>query len=106
MRKVLFITSSRADYGLLREVILETQNLNRETYLLVTGSHLSHEFGNTIKEIKNDNVKKIIKRNILDQKFSENKISEYISKSINITSEVIIKKKPDVIVILVIDMNY
>ena len=100
MRKVLFITSSRADYGLLREVILETQNLNRETYLLVTGSHLSHEFGNTIKEIKNDNVKKIIKRNILDQKFSENKISEYISKSINITSEVIIKKKPDVIVIL------
>ncbi len=100
MRKVLFITSSRADYGLLREVILETQNLNRETYLLVTGSHLSHEFGNTIKEIKKDNVKKIIKRNILDQKFSENKISEYISKSINITSEVIIKKKPDVIVIL------
>ena len=100
MRKVLFITSSRADYGLLREVILETQNLNRETYLLVTGSHLSHEFGNTIKEIKNDNVKKIIKRNILDQKFSENKISEYISKSINITSEVIIEKKPDVIVIL------
>ena len=100
MRKVLFITSSRADYGLLREVILETQSLNRETYLLVTGSHLSHEFGNTIKEIKNDNVKKIIKRNILDQKFSENKISKYISKSINITSEVIIKKKPDVIVIL------
>lgn len=100
MRKVLFITSSRADYGLLREVILETQNLNRETYLLVTGSHLSHEFGNTIKEIKKDNVKKIIKRNILEQKFSENKISEYISKSINITSEVIIKKKPDVIVIL------
>lgn len=100
MRKVLFITSSRADYGLLREVILETQNLNRETYLLVTGSHLSREFGNTIKEIKKDNVKKIIKRNILDQKFSENKISEYISKSINITSEVIIKKKPDVIVIL------
>ena len=100
MRKVLFITSSRADYGLLREVILETQNLNRETYLLVTGSHLSQEFGNTIKEIKKDNVKKIIKRNILDQKFSENKISEYISKSINITSEVIIKKKPDVIVIL------
>ena len=100
MRKVLFITSSRADYGLLREVILETQNLNRETYLLVTGSHLSQEFGNTIKEIKKDNVKKIIKRNILDQKFSENKISKYISKSINITSEVIIKKKPDVIVIL------
>ena len=60
MRKVLFITSSRADYGLLREVILETQKLNKETYLLVTGSHLSYEFGNTIKEIKKDNIKKFL----------------------------------------------
>ena len=100
MKKVLFITSSRADYGLLREVILETQKLNKETYLLVTGSHLSHEFGNTIKEIKKDNIKKIIKRNILGKKFNDNKISNYISKSINITTEVINKKKPDVLVIL------
>ncbi len=100
MKKVLFITSSRADYGLLREVILETQKLNKETYLLVTGSHLSHEFGNTIKEIKKDSIKKIIKRNILDKKFNDNKISNYISESINITTEVINKKKPDVIVIL------
>ena len=100
MRKVLFITSSRADYGLLREVILETQKLNEETYLLVTGSHLSYEFGNTIKEIKKDNIKKIFTRNILDKKFSDEKISEYISKAIKITSEVLDKKKPDVIVIL------
>ena len=100
MRKVLFITSSRADYGLLRDVVLKTQKLNKETYLLVTGSHLSYEFGNTIKEIKKDNVKKIIKRNILDRQFKDNKISNYISKSINITTEVINKKKPDVIVIL------
>ena len=100
MRKVLFITSSRADYGLLRDVVLKTQKLNKETYLLVTGSHLSYEFGNTIKEIKKDNVKKIIKRHILDRQFKDNKISNYISKSINITTEVINKKKPDVIVIL------
>ena len=52
MRKILFITSSRADYGTLRNVILETQKRNKETYLLVTGSHLSSEFGNTIKKLK------------------------------------------------------
>ena len=52
MRKVLFITSSRADYGLLREVILETQNLNRETYLLVTGSHLSKSLEALLKKSK------------------------------------------------------
>ena len=41
MKKILFISSSRADYGLLRDVVLETQKINKETYLLVTGSHLS-----------------------------------------------------------------
>ena len=100
MRKVLFITSSRADYGLLRSVILETQKLNKETYLLVTGSHLSYEFGNTVKEINKDNIKKTIKRVILDKKFRENKINNYLAESIKITNEVIKKKKPDVIIIL------
>ena len=54
MKKILFISSSRADYGLLREVIIETQKLNKETYLLVTGSHLYKNFGKTINEIKKD----------------------------------------------------
>ena len=29
MKKILFISTSRADYGLLKEVIIETQKLNR-----------------------------------------------------------------------------
>ena len=63
MKKILFISSSRADYGLLRDIIIETQKLNPQTYLLVTGSHLSKEFGKTISEIKNDKIKRIIKKN-------------------------------------------
>ena len=63
MKKILFISGSRADYGLLRDVIIETQKLNKSTYLLVTGSHLSKEFGETISEIKNDKIKNIIKKN-------------------------------------------
>ena len=52
MKRILFISSSRADYGLLRNVILETKN-NKKTkvFIFVTGSHLSKEFGNTIKKI-------------------------------------------------------
>ena len=100
MKKILFISSSRADYGLLREVIIETQKLNKETYLLVTGSHLSKNFGKTINEIKKDKIKKIIKRKFLSNSFHDFDISKYISKSIKITAEVIKKKLPDVIVIL------
>ena len=47
MKKILFISSSRADYGLLRQLILETQKMNKQTYLMVTGSHLSDAFGKT-----------------------------------------------------------
>ena len=47
MKKILFISSSRADYGLLRQLILETKN-KQKTYLMVTGSHLSDAFGKTI----------------------------------------------------------
>lgn len=100
MKKILFISSSRADYGLLREVLFETQRINKETYLLVTGSHLSDDFGKTISEIKKDKIKNIIKKKLLTKKFSEKNISGYIAKSINLTSEVILKKKPNVIVIL------
>ena len=45
MKKILFISSSRADYGLLRNVILETKNKkNAKIFIMVTGSHLSGKF--------------------------------------------------------------
>ncbi len=100
MKKILFISSSRADYGLLRNVIIQTQKMNKNTFLLVTGSHLSSSFGNTISEIKNDKIKNIIKKRLLENKFNDLSISKYVSKSINLTAEAIIKKRPDVVVIL------
>lgn len=100
MRKILFITSSRADYGLMKNLILETQKINKETYLLVTGSHLSQEFGGTYAEIKKDNIKKVFKRKILEKKFKDKNIQNYLSNAIKITSNFIKVKKPDVIVIL------
>ena len=100
MKKILFISSSRADYGLLRQLILETQKINKETYLMVTGSHLSDAFGKTIAEIKKDRIKNIIKKKLLKKNFDEKNISYYIAKSINLTSEVILNKKPDVVIIL------
>jgi len=100
MKKILFISSSRADYGLLRDVIKETQKLNPQTYLLVTGSHLSKKFGKTISEIKKDKIRKIIKKKILNQNFDDSNISNYAAKSIKITSDVISRVTPNVIVIL------
>ena len=61
----MFITSSRADYGLMKNLILETQKINKETYLLVTGSHLSKEFEELMQKSKKIILKKFLKKKFL-----------------------------------------
>ncbi len=54
MKKVAVITSTRAEFGLLMPVIKELNKLKNEMFsveLVVTGTHLSKEFGYTVEEI-------------------------------------------------------
>ena len=54
-RKVAVVTSSRADYGHLFWVLKElSARPDIEMKLIVLGSHLSPEFGNSVKEIERD----------------------------------------------------
>lgn len=54
-RKVCIVTGSRAEYGLLRPVIEGVQEApDLELQLIVTGMHLSAEFGSTWREIERD----------------------------------------------------
>ena len=105
MKKVLFVSSSRADYGLIRNVVICTQRINKKTYLLVTGSHLSKEFGLTIKEIKKDKIKNIIKKRLfkkklLNKNLNDKDVSNYIAESIKLSSQTINNLSPDVMVLL------
>ncbi len=55
MHKVAVVTGTRADYGLLRPVLEKMQaDAELELCLWVTGSHLSEEFGYTVREIEED----------------------------------------------------
>ena len=54
-KKICVITSTRAEYGLLRNVIRNIEaDDSLECKLVVTGSHLVPEFGNTVEEIEKD----------------------------------------------------
>ena len=54
-KKICVITGSRAEYGLLKTLIkLIQKDIDLSLQLVVTGTHLSPEFGYTIKEIKKD----------------------------------------------------
>ena len=55
MKKVAVVTSTRAEYGLLSPVIKKLRVFENDDFrcdLVVTGTHLSEEFGFTINEIK------------------------------------------------------
>lgn len=55
MKKVCVVTATRAEYGLLKSVIRDIDKSNKlELQLLVTGTHLSPEFGLTYQEIVED----------------------------------------------------
>ena len=55
MNKIAVVTGTRAEYGILKSLIKEIhEDANLELKLLVTGMHLSYEFGLTYKEIEKD----------------------------------------------------
>ena len=57
MKTIAILTATRAEYGLLKPIIIalkETGAYNIK--VLVTGAHLSPEFGLTYKEILDDNI--------------------------------------------------
>lgn len=55
MKKVCIVTGTRAEYGLLKPVIDKVYKSDTlELQLVVTGMHLSTEFGLTYKEIEDD----------------------------------------------------
>ncbi len=57
-KTVAIVTSTRADYGLLRNVIkLMCMRDDINTQVIATGTHLSEKFGSTVNEIINDGVK-------------------------------------------------
>ena len=55
MKRVVVVTGSRAEYGILRPVLQAVKSHPQlKLLLLVTGMHLSHEFGYTAKQIEDD----------------------------------------------------
>jgi GDP/UDP-N,N'-diacetylbacillosamine 2-epimerase (hydrolysing) len=99
--KILIITSTRADFGLLKNLIVQIRKLKYfKSKLLVTGSHLSKRFGYTVNDIKNNNIfinKKIKLKNMSNQ--STDLINDTSKLSIKL-SRYLKKENPNLVLIL------
>jgi GDP/UDP-N,N'-diacetylbacillosamine 2-epimerase (hydrolysing) len=53
MRKICYISGTRADFGLMRSTLTAIRDhAELELSIIVTGMHLSPEHGDTVKEIE------------------------------------------------------
>ncbi|ASK78112.1 UDP-N-acetylglucosamine 2-epimerase (hydrolyzing) [Paraphotobacterium marinum] len=100
MTKICIITGTRAEYGLLVPLMEKIKrDPELELQLIVTGMHLSSEFGLTFKEIEN---KFVVNKKIEMLLSSDTPVG--ISKSIGLAtisfSESLDELKPDILVVL------
>lgn len=97
MKKMMFITGTRADYGKLKSIIKavdETEEYG--VYVYVTGMHLSPEYGNTYRQIKDDGYANVY----IEKKLKlTHKMDINIGNTILLMSEYVTSVKPDIIVV-------
>jgi GDP/UDP-N,N'-diacetylbacillosamine 2-epimerase (hydrolysing) len=101
MKKITFLTSTRADYGLLAPFIKSSLSISDlKTELVVTGTHLIHKYGYTISEIIKDKLKIDYKINIFNAGFNHSSITSYMANTLEKFSEFFAYSKPNYVALL------
>lgn len=100
-RGIAIVTSTRADYGLLRELIqLCAADDTIRFELIVTGTHLSAEHGFTYDEITADGIKTENRIEIIADSDTPSGVAKSFSAAVTGFTRVFEHVKPDVLVVL------
>jgi len=100
-KKIAVVTATRAEYGLLRPVIRKLRKSEHfQMQLVVTGMHLSTEFGSTYKEIEQDGESVDHKIEILLSSDTAVAMSKTMGLAIISFSEYFENQKPDAVLVL------
>ncbi|EAM0743106.1 UDP-N-acetylglucosamine 2-epimerase (hydrolyzing) [Campylobacter jejuni] len=97
MKKILFITGTRADYSKIKSLMYRVQNSSEfELYIFATGMHLSKNFGYTVKELYKNGFKNIYEFINYDKYYQTDKA---LATTIDGFSRYVNELKPDLIVV-------
>lgn len=100
MIKIAILTATRAEYGLMRPLIAGMkEDAEIDLRLLVTGTHLSEQFGMTYTEIEADGNEIAEKIDILSNRTGAVGVSETMGHALVKFTEYFEKDKPDFLVI-------
>lgn len=97
MKKIVFLTGTRADFGKIKSLIQILQkNEEFEPHIFVTGMHMQQEYGFTVLEVEKSGFKNISR---FENQTHETTMDLTLSKTIEGFSPYINQLKPDLIVI-------
>lgn len=100
-RRIAVLTGTRAEYGILRPVLKAISSDDRlQLQLLVTGMHLSDEFGSTVKEIKADGFRIDARIDTLNSEDTGAGMARYIAETIKELSRELEILKPHLLLLL------
>ena len=103
MKKIAIISTTRAEYGLLAPVIHELrmrEDKHLRVELVVTGTHLSEQFGNTVHEIEEERLRIDHKLPIDIKTDSETDISGVQACVLVKFTELFVKERYDAVLLL------
>lgn len=97
VKKLLFLTGTRADFGKLKSLIqITTNDPLYDVTIFATGMHMQNKYGYTVKEIEKSGFKKIYK---FINHTSESTMDLTLAKTIDGLSSFIKEDKPDLIIV-------
>jgi len=99
-RKVLYISGTRADYGLMRHTlrcIKDSPNFDVE--IVVAGMHLMAKFGNTVTEIEKD-MFHVLRMDIVYSQDNKESMAIFLGRFVQALTVKISEIKPDIILLL------
>lgn len=99
--KIAVVTSTRAEYGILRPLLLKlNSDKDIELHLIVTGTHLSEKYGNTQIEIEKDGLPILKKISILVDIKTSADISKIMANALIGFSDYFESENPDCVIVL------
>lgn len=101
MKNITIITSTRAEYGLLRPIIQKVaaaQDLQLQ--LVVTGAHLCARFGNTVQEIEADGLPIAARLPIFEEENPNEPVALTIARTITVFDGYFAAHRPDAVLLL------
>lgn len=101
MKKIVVLTATRAEYGLLKPLITKLYNdQDLDMRLAVTGMHLSPEFGMTVREIIDDGLPIDKKAEILLSSDTPSAVSKSMGLAVISFAEYFDTCRPDALLVL------